>query len=144
MQDEEFRHLITNNAYKKSRYWHWYYHFAGTNPMTLHMQMFTKSIKMLGNEEQVRNWMPKVDHWQIIGCYAQTELGHGSNVAGLETTATLDLETQEWEIHTPTFKAAKFWPGNLGVQANHAVVFARCIVDESDYGVLPFLVPIRD
>ena len=30
------------------------------------------------------------------------------------------------------------------MQANHAVVFARCIVEESDYGVLPFLVPIRD
>jgi hypothetical protein len=33
--------------------------------------------------------------------YAQTELGHGSNLAGLETTATLDKSTDEWVIHSP-------------------------------------------
>lgn len=49
----------------------------------------------------------------MVGSYAQTELGHGSNVAGLETTATYDKDTDEFIIHTPTFKAAKFWPGNL-------------------------------
>ena len=112
--------------------------------MALHMQMFTKSILMLGSEKQVRHYEPLLNHWKIIGCYAQTELGHGSNVAGLETTATLDLETDEFVIHTPTIKAAKFWPGNLGVQATHAVVFARCLADESDYGVQPYIVPVRD
>ena len=88
--------------------------------------------------------MPLIDNWKIIGCYAQTELGHGSNVAGLETTAELDVTTDEFVLHTPTFKASKFWPGNLGVQATHAVVFARCIALEADYGVQPFIVPIRD
>lgn len=29
-----------------------------------------------------------VRHKGILGCYLQTELGHGSNVARLETTAT--------------------------------------------------------
>ena len=59
--------------------------------------------------------MPLIDNWKIIGCYAQTELGHGSNVAGLETTAELDTSTDEFVLHTPNFKASKFWPGNLGV-----------------------------
>jgi len=81
---------------------------------------------------------------RIIGCYAQTELGHGSNVAGLETTATLDKFTDEWVINTPTIRATKFWPGTLGLMANHAVVYARCIVGDTDYGVKPFFAQIRD
>lgn len=78
-----------------------------------------------------------------VGCYAQTELGHGSNVAGLETTATLDLKTDEFVIHSPTVTSTKYWPGGMGQWANHAIVFARCIVDGNDYGVLPFMVQIR-
>ena len=144
LADPEFRHLITNNSHKKCKYYSWYFGFAGTSPMTLHMQMFTKAVLQLGSEEQARYYTPLIDNWQIIGCYAQTELGHGSNVAGLETTATLDIDTDEFVIHTPHFKAAKFWPGNLGIQATHAVVFARCIALETDYGVQPFIVPVRD
>ena len=70
MADEEFRHLITGNSHKKCKYWNWFYMFPGTNPMTLHMQMFTKSIMQLGSEEQVRTLMPKINNWNIIGCYA--------------------------------------------------------------------------
>ena len=47
-------------------------------------------------------------------------------------------------IHSPTIKAAKFWPGALGCQANHAVVFARAKALDQDYGVQPFMVQIRD
>ena len=115
MADPEFNHLITNNSHKKCKYFSWYFMFVGTNPMTLHMQMFTKSVLQLGSEEQARHYTPLINNWQIIGCYAQTELGHGSNVAGLETTATFDIDTDEFVIHTPTIKAAKFWPGNLGI-----------------------------
>lgn len=78
-----------------------------------------------------------------MGCYAQTELGHGSNVAGIETTATLDMNTDEFVIHSPTPTSTKYWPGGLGIWANHALVFARCIVEENDYGVTAFIVPIR-
>ena len=38
----------------------------------------------------------------VAGSYAQTELGHGSNVRGLETTATFIPETDEFELHSPT------------------------------------------
>lgn len=88
--------------------------------------------------------MPQADCLNIIGCYAQTELGHGSNVAGLETTATYDPASEQFTIHSPTIKAAKFWPGALGLQSNHAVVFARCISLEQDFGPQAFIVQIRD
>lgn len=66
----------------------------------------------------------------MIGCYAQTELGHGSDVSGLETTATLDMETDEWVINTPNIRATKFWPGSMGTSANHAMVFCRLIAND--------------
>jgi acyl-CoA oxidase len=73
--------------------------------------------------------MPDVKQVNILGCYAQTELGHGSNVAGLETTATLDKTTDEFVIHSPTLTSTKFWPGDLGRFATHAVVYARLKID---------------
>lgn len=73
----------------------------------------------------------------------QTELGHGSNVAGLETTATFDMETDEFVIHTPHIRATKFWPGALGKVCTHAVVFARMKIGDNDYGPQPFFCPIR-
>ena len=71
----------------------------------------------------------------MIGSYVQTEMGHGSNIAGLETTATFDKEKDEFIIHSPTITSTKMWPGSMGIVANHAVVFARLIVEENDFGV---------
>ena len=79
--------------------------------------------------------MPDIANHKILGCYAQTELGHGSNVAGLETTATLDKATDEFVIHSPTVTSAKFWPGDLGRNTTHAIVFARLLIEGKDYGV---------
>jgi len=59
------------------------------------------------------------------------------------TTATFDEKTDEFIIHTPTLKAAKWWPGDLGQFSTHAIVFARCKIGENDFGVLPYLVQIR-
>ena len=143
MKDEKANFLLTKNSEKEDLVYHWSWSFPGISLAGLHQMMFTHSIKMLGNEEQAKHYLPLVDNFNIIGCYAQTELGHGSNVAGLETTATLDQTTDEFIIHTPNIKATKFWPGSLGVIATHAVVFARCITSENDYGVQPFLVQIR-
>ena len=51
MADPEHNHLLTNNSRKKFKHFNWYYLFAGSQPMTLHMSMFTKSILTLGSEE---------------------------------------------------------------------------------------------
>ena len=47
-------------------------------------------------------------------------------------------------LHTPSIKAYKFWPGELGKWCTHAIVFARLIVEGNDYGVHAFISPIRD
>lgn len=144
MEDPEFAPHVTSQPDTKSQNFHWWSMFAGKHPMELHQQMFTKSVKELASDEQARHWLPLINHWKIIGSYAQTELAHGSNVAGLETTCTLDLATDEFVVHTPSIRAVKFWAGSLGVQATHAVIFARCIAKEVDYGVQPFIVAVRD
>lgn len=69
--------------------------------------MFVPAIQGQGTDEQQQKWLPLAYRMQIIGCYAQTELGHGSNVQGLETTATFDPKTDEFVIHSPTLTSSK-------------------------------------
>ena len=42
--------------------------------------MFELAIRYLGDEDQVKQWLPLITANQIIGNYGQTEVGHGSNV----------------------------------------------------------------
>lgn len=109
----------------------------------LHWGMFVPAIKGQGTDEQQKKWLPLAYKMQIIGCYAQTELGHGSNVQGLETTATFDPQSDEFIIHSPTLTSSKWWPGGLGKISTHAVVYARLITDGQDHGVHGFIVQLR-
>jgi hypothetical protein len=65
------------------------------------------------------------------------------NLSQLETTATLNKNTDEWIIHSTTFTASKWWIGGLGAVATHALIQARIIIDGKDYGAHGFIVPIR-
>mmetsp|Transcript_20069 Transcript_20069/g.37503 ORF Transcript_20069/g.37503 Transcript_20069/m.37503 type:complete len:708 (-) Transcript_20069:70-2193(-) len=119
-------------------------------PLALHWVMFQPNISSLCDEEQRARWLPLCRDWRMIGCYAQTELGHGSNIRALETTATFLPEARggekggSWVINSPTLTSAKFWPGTLGRTANHAMVIARLIDGEGvDRGIHNFLVPLR-
>ncbi|KAF9904235.1 hypothetical protein BX616_001369 [Lobosporangium transversale] len=112
-------------------------------PFGLHRGMFMPTLVSQGTEEQYEKFLKPAMRYEIIGCYAQTEIGHGSNVQGIETTATYIPESDEFEIHTPYLTACKWWIGGLGKAANHAVVMARLITAGKDYGPHAFCVPIR-
>nr|CAG8543188.1 12636_t:CDS:10 [Entrophospora candida] len=113
-------------------------------PFGVHRSMFIPTLIGQGNEEQKKKFLHQALDYKIIGCYAQTELGHGSNVQGLETTATYIPETDEFEIHSPYLTAPKWWVGGLGRAANHAIVMAILITNGKSFGPHPFVVQIRD
>lgn len=73
-----------------------------------------------------------------------TELGHGSNVAALETTATFEESSDEFIIHTPSLTATKWWIGGAAQTATHAAVYAQLIIHGKRHGVKTFMVPLRD
>mmetsp|Transcript_9009 Transcript_9009/g.8406 ORF Transcript_9009/g.8406 Transcript_9009/m.8406 type:complete len:104 (+) Transcript_9009:343-654(+) len=103
--------------------------------------MFAPGIKNLSNEKQIEELGEKAKKLEdVLGTYAQTELGHGSNVQGIETTATFDKQTDEFVINSPTISSTKYWPGDSGLHANHAMVFAKLVIDGKSHGVQPFLV----
>ena len=110
----------------------------------LQLLMFIPNLKATFSDEQLAHWLPRAEAWEVLGCYAQTELGHGSNVRALETTATYLPDTDEIEIHSPTLASTKWWPGALGRTANHAIVLARLLLAGRDLGIHNFLVPLRD
>ena len=88
--------------------------------------------------------MPKIDSLEVIGCYAQTELGHGSNVRGIETEAIYDHSTKEFIINTPKTSSYKYLIEGLGVSSNHVLLVAQLKINGQTYGPHPFIVPIRD
>ncbi|XP_019398151.1 PREDICTED: peroxisomal acyl-coenzyme A oxidase 1 isoform X1 [Crocodylus porosus] len=112
-------------------------------PLNLHFSMFTHTIENQGTVDQREKWLPLACGLQIIGTYAQTEMGHGTHLRGLETTATYDPATQEFILNSPTVTSIKWWPGGLGKTSNHAIVLAQLYTQGQCKGLHAFIVPIR-
>ncbi|KAI4832142.1 peroxisomal acyl-coenzyme A oxidase 1 isoform X2 [Pseudochaenichthys georgianus] len=110
----------------------------------LHFVMFLPTLYSQCDAEQARKWLPLAESFQAIGTYAQTEMGHGTHLRGLETTATYDPATQEFVLNSPTISSIKWWPGGLGKTSNHAIVLAQLHTLGNCHGIHAFIVPIRD
>lgn len=113
----------------------------------VHLGLFGNCIKGNGTDEQIHYWLQEKGALLmkgIYGCFAMTELGHGSNVAQLQTTATYDAQTDTFRINTPDLLATKWWIGGAAHSATHSTVYARLIVEGKDYGVKTFVVQLRD
>lgn len=41
------------------------------SPYMVHDQMFPTTVREQGSEEQRKYWLPKIENWEAIGCYAQ-------------------------------------------------------------------------
>ncbi|CAH2262988.1 jg18691 [Pararge aegeria aegeria] len=116
--------------------------FRNVNPLLIHVGLFWSAIAAQASADQQAEWL-KADS-KMIGTYAQTELGHGSHLRGIETTATFDPETDEFVLNTPKLTSYKWWPGGLGKTANSCLVMAQLCINGTCHGLHIFLVQIRD
>ncbi|XP_029285117.1 peroxisomal acyl-coenzyme A oxidase 1 isoform X1 [Cottoperca gobio] len=119
-------------------------HPGRPEPLDLHLGMFLPTLLNQATPEQMDRFFMPAWNLEIIGTYAQTEMGHGTHLRGLETTATYDPATQEFVLNSPTISSIKWWPGGLGKTSNHAIVLAQLYTLGNLHGLHAFIVPIRD
>ncbi len=105
--------------------------------------LFGGSIQKLGTKKHHDAYLTKTGKAKLLGCFAMTETGHGSNVRGVKTTATYHKETDSIIIHTPGKNDNKEYIGNA-LHSSMASVFAQLIVEGKNHGVHAILVTIRD
>jgi len=120
-----------------------YFDLSLTVKMGVQFGLFGGSIYFLGTQTQRDELLPDIASGKTLGCFAMSELGHGSNVRDLLTTATFDPATDEWVIHTPEEAARKEWIGGVANDARLATVFAQLITEGACHGVHAFVVPLR-
>eukprot|EP00746_Dinoflagellata_sp_MGD_P085886 gnl/MRDRNA2_/MRDRNA2_33981_c0_seq1.p1 gnl/MRDRNA2_/MRDRNA2_33981_c0~~gnl/MRDRNA2_/MRDRNA2_33981_c0_seq1.p1 ORF type:complete len:688 (-),score=143.58 gnl/MRDRNA2_/MRDRNA2_33981_c0_seq1:58-2121(-) len=116
--------------------------YTSANTFSLHFSMFLSFVRSQSSDEQLKKWLGPTLAGHFNGGYAQTELGHGSNVRGLETTVTYDKATEEFIVHSPTLTSMKWWPTSM-YACTHSVVFGRLIVDGKELGYHGFMVQLR-
>ncbi len=80
------------------------------------------AIHAFGSEEQKQKWLPGMATGALIACFGLTERGHGSDPAGMETTARRDGDHY-------VLNGGKRWIGN-GDIADVKVIWAK---DENGY-----------
>ena len=110
----------------------------------VHFGLFGGSVLQLGTRKHHAAYLQKIGSFELPGCFAMTETGHGSNVRDIETTASYDIGTREFIIHSPTRSSWKDYIGNAAMHARMATVFAQLEVNGEQHGVHAFLVPLRD
>lgn len=109
----------------------------------VHFTLCGGTLCKLGTKAHHEEYLHRLDDLSLPGCFGMTELGHGSNVMGIETSAVYDSATQEFIINTPSDEASKYWIGGaaqhgkvrlcgrapeVGARADHHVTFAAAPV----------------
>ncbi|HUG84401.1 MAG TPA: acyl-CoA dehydrogenase [Euzebya sp.] len=107
--------------------------------------LFGGAVYSLGTQAHHDAYLADIADLTLPGCFAMTEVGHGSDVQSLRTTATFDPGDGTFVIHTPDEDAIKDYIGNAARDGKAAVVFAQLITgDDVRHGVHALMVPIRD
>lgn len=105
--------------------------------------LFGGAILHLGTRRHHEAYLPDILAGRLLGCFAMTETGHGSNVQALGTLARYDAATDELVVSTPDEASRKDYIGNAAQDGELAVVFAQLEVAGERHGVHAVLVPLR-
>lgn len=114
--------------------------------LTIHWNLCMGTIGMFAKSRpDLQKLLAELEAFNICGEFMLTEIGHGLDARSLETSATM-LADGSFDLHTPTFAAAKAMPpaGLSAGMARIAVVFARLLVAGDDRGIRPFVVRINE
>lgn len=110
----------------------------------VHFFLWGGAIQYFGTKRHHDKWLRDTENYIVKGCFAMTELGHGSNVRGIETMATYDKNTGEFIINTPCESAQKYWIGGAANHATHTIIFSQLNINGTNEGVHAFIAKIRD
>lgn len=110
----------------------------------VHVFLWGGAVKFLGTKRHHDKWLKATENYEMKGCFAMSELGHGSNVRGIETVTTYDSSTGEFIINTPCESAQKYWIGGAANHATHTIVFSQLYINGNNQGVHAFITQIRD
>ncbi len=114
-----------------------------TIKIMVQFMLYTQTLILLGTEKH-RKYIDDAFSLKDLGCFALTELGHGSNANGILTRADYDPKAREFILNTPSKIGMKFWIGAAGSSARLAVVFAQLYVQNVKHGIHAFIVPLRN
>jgi len=113
------------------------------NRFGVDFELYLASLLNFGTEKHMI-YIKNLFQLQDFGCFALTELAHGSDAKNIQTIAEFDPKTKEFILNTPSDLALKFWVGSAYRFANKAIVFAQLSILNINYGIHAFLVPIRE
>jgi acyl-CoA oxidase len=106
--------------------------------------LFGGAVNALGTKAHHDAYLRPIMSGELLGCFAMTETGHGSDVQAIGTTATYDPDAGEFVVTTPDRASRKQYIGNAAAHGRLAVVFAQLVAGGERRGVHALLVPIRD
>lgn len=100
--------------------------------VSVHNSLACESLVRFGNEEQKQRYLPKLATGEMLGAYALSEAGSGSDAGSLVCRATPDGD--DWILD-----GTKLWISH-GSVCDFIVVFARTDADAGNKGITAFLV----
>ncbi|MET9592417.1 acyl-CoA dehydrogenase family protein [Streptomyces sp. NPDC006516] len=101
--------------------------------VSVSLGLVAKTIASWGDEEQKRQWLPKLTAGEAVGCFGLTEPGTGSDAGNLSTRAVRDGDDY-------VINGSKMFITN-GTWADVVLLFARTNDTPGHRGVSAFLVP---